>query len=284
MQPVSGLAGHPQCRHARPVPARRDVRGQRPPVRGAHHPAAGGTSFRPSITRGATSTSVYGPGPPRKTAGVRLVGSYKNGDGHRSHGFLFPGLDRRPSRRPPTYRTIDYPGAKFNYVHSTMGGPRRSATPTDRRATCPSATGPPRSSTDVARSAFPCPNIVYSPGSLSTLGPTASGTNGRHELHRSPAGYSKILGQGVTGRQGLPRRLRLGHRAVHPTGRPFDYPKRAGRPALPPPISEGISSDEAGRLHAERRLVPERSGQCRAGLVGHRPAQPGTARSGPGYG
>ena len=73
---------------------------------------------------GAATTSVYGPD--NLGGGVlRLVGSYKNADFATApvevNGFLFQGTTADlPSGG--SFRTIDYPGAKYNYVHSTMGG------------------------------------------------------------------------------------------------------------------------------------------------------------------
>lgn len=77
----------------------------------------GGASFSVNYP-GATSTSVYGPDL-TSGGGVRLVGSYRNGGGT-VHGFLFQGTTAELAQAG-NYRTIDYPGAKFNYVHSTMG-------------------------------------------------------------------------------------------------------------------------------------------------------------------
>jgi hypothetical protein len=77
----------------------------------------GGASFSVNYP-GATSTSVYGPDQP-STGGVRLVGSYKNGVGS-VHGFLYQGTTAGLSQAAG-YRTIDYPGAKYTYIHSTMG-------------------------------------------------------------------------------------------------------------------------------------------------------------------
>jgi trimeric autotransporter adhesin len=79
---------------------------------------SGGTSYSVNYP-GATSTSVYGPD--NLDGGrVRLVGSYKNGDGH-VHGFLFEGTTAELSQADH-YRTIDFPGSQITYVHSTMGG------------------------------------------------------------------------------------------------------------------------------------------------------------------
>jgi parallel beta-helix repeat protein len=85
--------------------------------------AGGGTSYAvnypgPSIT----STSVYGPD--NLTAGaLRLVGSYKKSTDTTiyNHGFVWDGLTSQlPSGG--NFRTIDYPGAKYQFTHSTMGG------------------------------------------------------------------------------------------------------------------------------------------------------------------
>jgi hypothetical protein len=73
---------------------------------------------------GALTTSVYGP---ENMDGddIRLVGSYKNADfataATEVHGFLFEG-EVGDLGTAGNYITIDYPGAKYNYVHSTMGG------------------------------------------------------------------------------------------------------------------------------------------------------------------
>jgi trimeric autotransporter adhesin len=73
---------------------------------------------------GAATSSVYGPDD-LGNGGVRLVGSYRNASGSNdpvtTHGFLFEGTTADLSSAA-NYRTIDYPGATYNYVHSTMGG------------------------------------------------------------------------------------------------------------------------------------------------------------------
>jgi parallel beta-helix repeat protein len=82
-----------------------------------------GTSYSVNYPSAAT-TSVYGPD---NLGGgdLRLVGSYKNSDYATAavtvNGFLFQGTTADLSNSS-NYRTIDYPGAKYNYVHSTMGG------------------------------------------------------------------------------------------------------------------------------------------------------------------
>jgi len=73
---------------------------------------------------GASSTSVYGP---NNLGGnrIQLVGAYTGGQMQTDkvfyHGFLFQGTTADlPSGG--SFRTIDYPGATYNFVHSTMGG------------------------------------------------------------------------------------------------------------------------------------------------------------------
>ncbi len=71
---------------------------------------------------GATTTSAYGPddlGGGR----LRVVGSYKiHGEtGVYNHGFVWEGtIADLPSGG--SFRAIDYPGAKYQFTHSTMGG------------------------------------------------------------------------------------------------------------------------------------------------------------------
>ena len=82
-----------------------------------------GTSYSVDYP-GADTTSVYGPDNLGNST-VRLVGSYKNADFATApvevNGFLFEGTTADLGQAG-NYRTVDYPGAKFNYVHSTMGG------------------------------------------------------------------------------------------------------------------------------------------------------------------
>lgn len=86
-----------------------------------------GTSYAVNYPN-AFNSSVYGPnliseGP--DAGQLQLVGTYRNADYETadvfSHGFLFQGttddLDDADH-----YTEISYPGAKYNYVHSTMGG------------------------------------------------------------------------------------------------------------------------------------------------------------------
>jgi hypothetical protein len=71
----------------------------------------------------ASSTSVYGP---NNLGGgqIQLVGEYQSSnptDPVLFHGFLFQGTTADLTN-PADYTTIDYPGATYNFVHSTMGG------------------------------------------------------------------------------------------------------------------------------------------------------------------
>ncbi len=81
----------------------------------------GGDSYTVVYPGGTTiATSVYGPDNPIG-GGVRLVGSYrKSGTAEFDFGFVWEGtLDQLPSGG--TFRTISYPGATYQYTHSTMG-------------------------------------------------------------------------------------------------------------------------------------------------------------------
>ncbi len=73
---------------------------------------------------GAQTTSVYGPND-QGGGNLQLVGSYKNSNFAVApvtvNGFLFQGTTADLSNAAD-YTTIDYPGATYNYVHSTMGG------------------------------------------------------------------------------------------------------------------------------------------------------------------
>ncbi len=78
----------------------------------------GGTS-NTFLVPGSTTTSVYGPNL-LSDGSIQLVGTYKTGSGV-VNGFLFQGTTADFSN-PADYQTIDYPGAQYTYVHSTMGG------------------------------------------------------------------------------------------------------------------------------------------------------------------
>lgn len=81
---------------------------------------AAGTSYLVDYP-GATGTSVYGPDNVGNGI-VRLVGSYNNGDGS-VHGFVYQGSTSASDLASTgNYTTVNYPGATFTYVHSTMGG------------------------------------------------------------------------------------------------------------------------------------------------------------------
>ncbi|WP_237170493.1 beta strand repeat-containing protein [Paludisphaera borealis] len=120
----------------------------------------GGASFSVNYP-GATSTSVYGPDDLGNGV-VRLVGSYKTGD-DMVNGFLYEGTTAGLSNAA-NYRTIDYPGAKFNYVHSTMGG-LAVGNADGPEGNLPIGTGH-AFMYDVVHNTF-LPDIVY-PGSTST--------------------------------------------------------------------------------------------------------------------
>jgi trimeric autotransporter adhesin len=194
----------------------------------------GGTSYAVNYPN-ATSSSVYGPDL-LPNGDVRLVGSYKNGDGT-VHGFLFQGSTADLSQAGG-YRTIDYPGAKYTYMHSTMGnlavgnadGPEGNA---------PLGTGHALLY-DVATSTL-LPNIVY-PGSTTT---TAYGIwyNGGTS-YTICGGYGSILGSGGTISHGyLADYDAASGQYTHWTS--FDYPNGlVGRNYIT--HFEGISSAEKG--------------------------------------
>jgi trimeric autotransporter adhesin len=72
------------------------------------------------------NTSVYGPDN-LGSGNVTLVGSYKNNDWQTApvevHGFYYTGpISNVGFLNPTNYHRIDYPGAQYNYVHSTANG------------------------------------------------------------------------------------------------------------------------------------------------------------------
>ena len=148
----------------------------------------GGTSYSVNYPN-ATSTSVYGPDIVSGNE-LRLVGSYRSGSGT-VNGFLFQGTTADLTQSGD-YETIDYPGAQYTYVHSTMGdlavgnadGPEGNA---------PIGTGH-AFLYDVADNEF-LPDVVY-PGSTST---TAYGIwdNGGTS-YTICGGYSTILNHSST--------------------------------------------------------------------------------------
>jgi hypothetical protein len=84
-----------------------------------------GTAYRVNYPgEQVLATSVYGPDN-LPGDNIRLVGTYRNEDFATApvmvNGFLFEGTVLDLHDRD-NYRTINYPGAQFNYVHSTMGG------------------------------------------------------------------------------------------------------------------------------------------------------------------
>ncbi len=107
------------------------------------------------------------------------------------HGFLFQGTTAELAQSA-AYRTIDYPGAQFNYVHSTMGG-LAVGNADGPEGNLPIGTGH-AFLYDIARNAF-VTDIVY-PGSTST---TAYGIwhNGGTS-YTITGGYSNLLGSGGT--------------------------------------------------------------------------------------
>ncbi|HWC88060.1 MAG TPA: hypothetical protein VG433_00330, partial [Pirellulales bacterium] len=82
-----------------------------------------GTSYAVNFPS-AQSTSVYGPDNVG-SGQLALVGSYRNASATSQsvvvNGFAFQGTTADLSNGSD-YQTIDYPGAQYNYVHSTMNG------------------------------------------------------------------------------------------------------------------------------------------------------------------
>lgn len=81
--------------------------------------SGGGASYLVNYPE-ATATSVYGPDN-LSDGNLRLVGSYKLGeDTIYNHGFVWDGtLADLP--HGGAFRAIDYPDAKYQFTHSTMG-------------------------------------------------------------------------------------------------------------------------------------------------------------------
>lgn len=77
----------------------------------------GGTSFLVNLP-GANTTSVYGPDN-LANGKIRLVGSYRANN--LINGFLFEGTTS-DFANAANYTTMNYPGATYTFVHSTMGG------------------------------------------------------------------------------------------------------------------------------------------------------------------
>lgn len=116
---------------------------------------------------GAATTSVYGPNNLGNGA-VQLVGSYKNADASTAavavNGFLYQGATAELPAGG-AYTTIDYPGAKYNYVHSTMNGLAVGNYDSPASNGLPLGVGGAYIY-DIAKSAF-VTNVVY-PGALTT--------------------------------------------------------------------------------------------------------------------
>jgi parallel beta-helix repeat protein len=85
--------------------------------------AGDGTSYLVNYPN-SYSTSVYG-SDNLGNGNIRLVGSYRNSDYATAsvavNGFVFEGTTANLGD-PDYYRTIDYPGAKYNFIHSNAGG------------------------------------------------------------------------------------------------------------------------------------------------------------------
>jgi parallel beta-helix repeat protein len=82
----------------------------------------------PVIYPNAYNTSIYGPDN-LGNGNIRLVGVYKNPDFATApvevNGMIWEGTTADLAASPQNasqYRTINYPGAKYNYLHSTAGG------------------------------------------------------------------------------------------------------------------------------------------------------------------
>ena len=230
-------------------------------------PAARAT---PSITRA--------PRPPASTVpttssngGVRLVGSYKN---RRTAMTSTASSSRaRPptSRRPANYRTIDYPGATYTYVHSTMGGPGGRQRRRPGRADCPSARATRSSTTSRSGTFLPehrLPRLDEHHGLRHLV-------QRRHELHdlrrlQQPGGDTSTTRAGRSARATWSTTTRrpgnspTGRRSTTPTGwSGSDFVTHF----------EGISSVEKGVYTLSADSVQSGVDQLRSGLVGDRPAQ-----------
>ncbi len=261
LQPVSGWQGIRDGVHARPVPHRRDVERQRAALRGAD------LRRRRDELRGrlpgATTTSVYGPEHARPTATLQLVGSYKTGAGV-VNGFLFQGTTADLSN-PADYTTIDYPGATYTYVHSTMGG-----------LAVGNADGPEGNAPIGTGHAFVYDIATGTSSRTSSTRarraprPTASGTTAARATRSSaatriPASRRAGAGHGyMVDYDSRPGSSRTGRRSTTPNG-------AAGQDFVT--HFEGISSDEKGVYTLAADSVQIGIGRLRAGLVGDRPAQ-----------
>jgi hypothetical protein len=200
----------------------------------------GGASYAVNVP-GAVATSVYG-ADVLGNGDIRLVGTYRTGN-DTVNGFLYEGAISDLADAA-NYRTVDYPGAQFTYVHSTMGGLAVG------NFEEPSPTGAPLSGGraflyDVASNTFPAE--IHFPGSIST---TAYGIwyNGGTS-YTICGGFTTVPG-GPLGRDGLT----MGHGLLvdydSATGQfshwtQIDYPTGPVGATLATHF-EGISSAEKG--------------------------------------
>ncbi|MGD9636043.1 MAG: beta strand repeat-containing protein, partial [Pirellulales bacterium] len=80
-----------------------------------------GTTYYPvNYPTISTETTVYGPDV-ADNGDLRLVGTYRTSGSSVINGFLFEGTTA-DFANGANYTTINYPGAEYNYVHSTAGG------------------------------------------------------------------------------------------------------------------------------------------------------------------
>ena len=218
---------------------------------------AGGTSYAVNYP-GSIASSVYGP---NDLGGgeLQLVGTYRTGNDV-VQGFLFQGTtaDLTQSRN---YRTIDYPGAQFTYVHSTMGG-LAVGNADGPEANLPIGTGH-AFLYNVAQSTI-VTDIVY-PGSTST---TAYGIwyNGGTS-YTICGGYSTLAGSAGT----IGRGYLVDYNAA--TGQfshwaSFDYPNG--------PVGQDFITHFEGISSTEKGVYTLSATRCRRG-----PATPPRARGSP---
>ena len=117
MQPVSGWQGIRDAEHARPVPHHRDVGRQRPAVRGADLRRRRHELLRQLPGRHVHERLRSRRSRRRRPAAGRELQATATAT---STGFVFQGTTADLSNAGD-YQTIDYPGATYTYVHSTMG-------------------------------------------------------------------------------------------------------------------------------------------------------------------
>ncbi len=231
-----------------------------------------GTSYAVDYPNAAT-TSVYGP---NNLGGgnIQLVGSYKNTDAASAavvvNGFVFTGTTADLAQSSD-YQTIDYPGAEFNYVHSTMGGlavGNYDSQPDHGEDNLP--LGPGHAYIyDIATQTF-LTDVDY-PGSASN---TAYGI-----WYNGGTSYTICGGWSPNAVNNL-------NDQSQPIGQAYmvDYDSATGKfsnwtSVLRPErrqLRHAFRRDQQrtnGRLYAERRLSPERNERSRSGIVGHRQSQ-----------